>query len=73
MSTADDMNLFVNNTFDCRIRLRKSIVWNPQDDITTIELARLLPLLLSMASDPLIYWEDYIPAEAQRHFKISDQ
>ena len=55
------------------IRRHKRIEWAPQSDITAHELALLFPLLIAMAKDPLVYWEDFIPKDALRHFKISDQ
>lgn len=55
------------------IRRHKLINWRPADDITVLELAKITPLLIAMAKEPLAYWEDYIPSEALRHFHIADQ
>lgn len=55
------------------VRKHKRIEWAPAADITAHELATLMPLLISMAAQPMNYWEDYIPTKTKRHFKISDQ
>ena len=68
-----DTSVLSSNTASAAIRQFKRIEWEPAADISTHELARLMPLLISMASNPTMYWEDHIPPEALRHFKISDQ
>jgi hypothetical protein len=55
------------------IRQLKRITWLPQDDVTVLELAKAMPLLINMAQNPWAYWEDYIPSDLRRHFKIEDQ
>jgi len=60
-------------TEDRAIRRHKRIAWTPQPEITAYELAKLTPLLVSMVKSPMEFWEDYIPAEALKHFTISDQ
>ncbi len=55
------------------IRPFKRVEWTPQPDITAHELAKIMPVLISMGLRPLNYWEDFIPADALRHFTITDQ
>lgn len=60
------------NEYILAVRKHKKVEWSPAADITAHELATLTPLLINMAFHPTEYWEDFIPTEAKRHFKISD-
>ncbi|WP_460451740.1 hypothetical protein [Alsobacter sp. SYSU BS001988] len=52
------------------------VVWAPQDDITTHELALATPLLLWMKGVQGVVWDDMplfsdLPAAVLRHFRAS--
>jgi hypothetical protein len=55
------------------VRVREAI-WNPMRDITTIELAHAMPVLIALALrpfgfDPVAAVEALMP-EARRHFRL---
>ena len=50
---------------------QQMLAWDPQDDITTHELALMMPMFAG-AVDALEYWRQ-LPDNAQRHWKIVTQ
>ena len=47
-----------------------NITWNPQEDITTFELAQCMPLLYRIYSYPVMPYEINESEPIMRHFKI---
>jgi len=48
----------------------KTLIWDPQPDITTYELALCVPLLITVGHQHLFY--DQLPEGARRHWKEED-
>lgn len=59
-----------NGTFDMSIQLPLDLEWNPQEDITTYELAQCIPLLFRHTA--VMPYEVDKDAPYMRHFKITD-
>ncbi len=49
------------------IHTPKDLIWEPQPDITTYELALCVPLFSTIGRQHHFY--DQLPAEAQRHWR----
>lgn len=54
-----------------RIRIPKSHIWKPKEDITTYELALCLPVLTGRNWYNLEYFIEALPESARCHFEQS--
>lgn len=68
MSGLGDVVTLGANVF--AIHSPKNVAWEPQEDITTLELALCIPVFSMGSYDPASYIVT-LPESAQRHFKIT--
>jgi hypothetical protein len=52
------------------IHIPQTLIWDPQPDITTYELALCIPILMAIGKQHQFY--DQLPEEARRHWKAED-
>lgn len=70
LDASDSINVMNNDSMHL---VRPLIIfWNPQEDITTFELAQCMPLLFRIYGYPVMPYEINKSEPFMRHFKINN-